>query len=181
MHAVYVPGRVGPPEVAWLEAAAPVPGGGGTLALYPAQRRPPHRTRLPAAQLQRVVRQWAQLARAGRGTLLLGDERRGVRRRHIPVAGPQPAPGALDGAGATRARRPGANAPGEVVDRLAVTAPPPGAGVSCSLPGRPGRRDSPGRRRSGGHGRPRRAPRAGDRQVQPSRQAEGVQEGTVSL
>jgi len=73
MRAVYVPGRVGPTEVAWLEAAAPAPGGGGRLTLYPARRRPPHRTRLPAAQLQRVVRQWARAARAGRGTLLLGD------------------------------------------------------------------------------------------------------------
>ena len=58
MRAVYVPTRVGPAGLARLEAATPVPGGGGTLTRYPAGPGAPHRTRLPAAQLLRVVRRW---------------------------------------------------------------------------------------------------------------------------
>jgi hypothetical protein len=76
MHAVYVPTRVGPTGMAELEAAASGDWSGGTLLLSLVGRPVPHRTRLTAAQLRRVVRQWARAVRAGEGTLRLGDERR---------------------------------------------------------------------------------------------------------
>ena len=99
MHAVYVPTRVGPTRTAKLEAAAAGDWSGGTLLLSLVGRPVPHRTRLTAAQLQRVVRQWARAVRAGEGTLRLGDERRGGRTAArcappgLPPAGRSAAPG----------------------------------------------------------------------------------------
>ena len=60
MRAVYVPTRVVPAGAARLEASAPAAGGGGgTLVLYPADRRAPRRTPLTPAQLRGLLQQWA--------------------------------------------------------------------------------------------------------------------------
>ena len=74
MRAVYVPTRVVPAGAARLEATAPaVEGSGGTLVLYPADRRAPRRTPLTPAQLRGLLRQWERGVRAGEGRLHIGD------------------------------------------------------------------------------------------------------------
>ena len=74
MRAVYVPTRVVPAGAAMLEASAPaVEGSGGTLVLYPADRRGPRRSALTHPQLRGLLQQWAQGVRAGEGRLRVGD------------------------------------------------------------------------------------------------------------
>jgi hypothetical protein len=64
VRAVYVPAHVVPAGAARLEATAPAAVRGGTLILYPADRRVPRRTPLTPEQLRGLLRQWV---RGGRG------------------------------------------------------------------------------------------------------------------